>query len=201
MQIEVDHGLLEEFLDLRFTILRNRENWRLIGINSPQDTLDEYDSHSIILGVRDGANLIAAVRIVTGLVFDQIPSSRFLQTEDVKLHPSQLAEISRLMVLKEYRHHGLAKLLTMRSIAEAKRRKIMNIFITIQDTVSHCKYLNTIGFRLLKNSFSYGDSTITANEFAATFQLDINETPYNLPYKLQMDKINVNNILLTTANK
>ncbi|MEO0131248.1 MAG: GNAT family N-acyltransferase [candidate division WOR-3 bacterium] len=119
--------------------------WQVYGIEkkyidpnlfSPQILKDEYDENAIKIGAFNGNNLLGTLRII-------LPSHRgFYVEKDFNVNLSEfssreIAELSRLVVLKKYRNELISFGLLKKALEISKRKKIKYWIVVVSEKLKN----------------------------------------------------------------
>ena len=167
-----DGEVSTHYLPLRKAILHDELSWTKIKVEKSDDLLDFYDESSVHFGVFSGSTMVAGVRLIISEALSNLPSGGFISSRlDIDWAGTTFAEISRVMVTSEFRKRGLVAIIIRRALAEAKKRKIKNVVISVPRSPKVDATLANLGFELLMASFTYNDTCITPDVEAACYRV------------------------------
>ena len=166
--------LVDWYLPMRFDVLRRELNWTVGDVRTPIDLRDAYDRESIAFGVlRARSQLIGAARLILP-VGDALPSLRLLRS--LGRHQRfalPTAEISRVMVRRDFRKLGVFRILLLSSLLVAHDAKVHTLIISERDEARFARTMSNYGFIRFADGFSFMDEIIAPHEPAATYVLDV----------------------------
>jgi predicted GNAT family N-acyltransferase len=167
--------LVDWYLPMRFDVLRRELNWTVGDVRTPIDLRDAYDPQSIAFGVlRARSHLIGAARLILPVAGDDLPSLRLLRSLGRhRRFALPTAEISRVMVRRDFRKLGVFRILLLSSLLVAHDAKVRTLIISERDEARFARTMSNYGFVRFADGFSFMDEMIAPNEPAATYVLEV----------------------------
>jgi GNAT superfamily N-acetyltransferase len=167
--------LRDEYLPLRYDVLHSELQWTVGAVRSPSDLCDVHDRASVAYGVFDGdARLIGASRLILSADEHELPSLRLLVALGRRVQlPEPAAEISRVMVHRDYRRLGLFRVLLLSGLLLAEGTAVRTLVLTERDDARSARVMTSCGFTRFADGFSFVDQVIAPSEPAATYVLDV----------------------------
>jgi hypothetical protein len=153
-----------DYAVLRWGALRNELSWTHSNPRRAEDLLDAYDATAVSLGLFDRERLVGAIRLVTAPTPETLPSGSFMPPA-VRAGKG-CAEFSKGIVVPDYRHCGVFRVLVAASLHVARLAQFSCIFVSILDTVKGRALFLPLGFKAIGSPFFYKDRTIAPTHAA-----------------------------------
>lgn len=168
---------LKKMYDLIWQVYGVEKKYIDISQSSPQTFKDEYEKHSIVIGAFKGNNIIGSLRLI-------LPSPRLYVEEDFNIEfprfsLSEIAEISRLTVLKKYRTKGLISFgLLKKAFRVSKKSGIKHWIVVVSEKLK--EYFSKsfgVEFRPLKTGKLTEGQIKTRNRMMSYYKIN-KPSPY-----------------------
>lgn len=147
---------LHDFYRLRYDVLHHELSWTTSAVVSPEDVCDSYDTCSVKYGVFTADGIVGGVRLITSERGESLPSTPYL-VSDSGLSALK-SEISRLVVSREYRRCGIARILLLAALKESVVQKFEEVVITVGDESSY--RMKQYGFEVVRKNVMYFDDVV-----------------------------------------
>jgi GNAT superfamily N-acetyltransferase len=107
---------------------------------------DHHDDHAAHWGVFDGEQLVGAARLC---LHDQVSEAPDAEMFNSVVLSTPVASMNRLVVLKQYRHRGIARLLDEARVQKAREWSARTVIVAPIDIESRKRSLGLLGFEVL----------------------------------------------------
>jgi predicted GNAT family N-acyltransferase len=131
---------------------------------SPQDASvewfrDTFDSRSIHIGFFAEGSFAGALRITITSTVEALPSGPYIPA--AYLGHSPVAEISRVALVKEFRHRSIYPKLLQTSINRVDAEGVIGLFGIVANTRTKRDFYSRYGFDQIGEQFQYADGRIS----------------------------------------
>ena len=161
----------DKYLPLRFDIFHREFGYDHGTISTPKGFYDTFDDHSLHYGIFNSQqNLVAAARLVISQDSHSLPSSIFLRNHLAGLTRDQsCAEISRVVVRKEFRGNGLFTVLFYTAMALCCLEQIRFVLISEMEEKNFENFLTRHHFKKARSDYWFTDEKIAPTVKTASY--------------------------------